>query len=245
MFCSKCGIAVDNDAKFCGSCGNAVITEAQATGTDHLASKLPITNKSKKNLIVLYMASIAGLLLLIFMIYQAKTEDKLNAENNHVVTGENVYVGENVYIGGKLVEKTKPNKKDAEVSQKEYENKVDNAVTQSSLDGSKYNREQFEMVATCMGYWSSLTSRGVISSEIIKPEVGKKFIALGYMDLLGAVVKKCGDSSLNDCRPKLTNDEYNFNLKMGVKKLTADRKDVEPARVEGAFICSDPANLLN
>ena len=253
MFCSKCGSAVDNNANFCGSCGTsiAVSAEAQSIETDYLTSKPPITNKSKKNSIIWSMASIAGLLLFIFMIYQAKievpvaqTEDKLNAENNHVVTGENVFVGENVYIGGKLVEKAEPNKKYAGVSQKEYEDKVDNAGTQSSLDGSKYNKQQFEMVASCVGYWSSLTSRGVVSSEIIKPEIGKKFIALGYMDLLGAV-KKCGNSSLNECRPKLTTDEYNFSLEFGVRKMTADRKTVDQARVEGAFICSDPANLLN
>lgn len=121
MFCSKCGIAIDNDSKFCSSCGTAITLDTQSVEAEQLTSNPSITNKSKKKLAILALTGIAILLLIIFLIYHTKTqalvkqtEDEINAENNHVVTGQNVIVGENVYIGEKKVDKTQSNQSDVD-----------------------------------------------------------------------------------------------------------------------------------
>ena len=50
MFCSKCGSAVDNDAKFCGSCGTSIaeVTKTQEVETDHLTSQSQLSNNQIK-----------------------------------------------------------------------------------------------------------------------------------------------------------------------------------------------------
>ena len=49
MFCSKCGSAVDNDAKFCGNCGASIIAtaEIQQNETPSANSNNPLSSDQK------------------------------------------------------------------------------------------------------------------------------------------------------------------------------------------------------
>jgi predicted nucleic acid-binding Zn ribbon protein len=236
MFCSKCGKTVENDAKFCESCG-------EPQNAHQITSKtLPFYQKHKKPLLVLLLV----VLVSSTGIFGFQHMQKIEAEKQAQIKAEVEKQAKVQAEAAAKAEAEKQAKIQAEAAAKAVAeaDKVDNNAKQSSLNGSKYNKEQFNLVASCLGFYASLTNRGVASSEIITQERGRKFIALGYMDLLGAT-KKCGNSSLNECRPKLTTDEYNFGLEFSVRKAVADRKAVEPARVAGAFICATAADLLN
>lgn len=50
MFCSKCGSAVDNDAKFCGSCGTSIAatTETKGVEAEQVTSQSQLSNSQIK-----------------------------------------------------------------------------------------------------------------------------------------------------------------------------------------------------
>jgi hypothetical protein len=78
MFCTKCGSAVDSNAKFCKKCGDAITSETQAINVAGAVINKPlISNKYKKKSAIFAIAGITSLLLIIFLVSQTKTQEPI------------------------------------------------------------------------------------------------------------------------------------------------------------------------
>lgn len=78
MFCPKCGTETSDDSQFCRKCGQGLAVVASATGAGAAAAPARIPEAKPQRKLVRAPFAIAGVLLLIFIVYGYNASQRAN-----------------------------------------------------------------------------------------------------------------------------------------------------------------------
>jgi hypothetical protein len=229
MFCSKCGVAVDDDAKFCGNCGNAIASVTHAVeGASATSSRHSSNNQfAPKSINVIKKGIIAILIFfLLFGIYSSF----MNSNSTKI----------------KEVNTSKINEPSKPVENKP-EQTAGNTLDENAVEQNLGYEKEIKLLSACYGYAFELKARGEDISgyyqqinENFKPEVIRIFKLAGEKS--DKACKIADQMPVSECAKIASmNREETIALDEFVKKFVFARtKDTENLKFTAALVCAGP-----